>query len=290
MVQEYLLSMNEKIMREDFLAGTNGAIKLTEEEMKFLDDIHDELSIKHHSESSAPLTQQAQKVAEHLVAIIDGKQREVAGTTYHKIKEILSSITQSGYFDQVTEVEAEAPVEELTEMVQEVHINNVEPEEQVTESYVNDRHMPPSETLLPMPNFPVQTSHSVSNATSASNQMSSISQQSHPNMTPVAQVETSFFSNAVYAPPTQTQQTQSQPQQQPPTQSSPQPPRINDVIGTPNFFFLQDSELDAPESTLNTSQPQVQAVVSHISVAVNAPIPTQTFTNQSFAAVSVPQV
>lgn len=94
-------------------------------------------------------------------------------------------------------------------------------------------------------------------------------------------VEASFYTNApgFVAPPQQTQAGATiAPAQQPSQQPA---PRINDVIGTPNFFFLQESELDSPEVT--TQAP----IVSHIPPTVNAPIPTQTFTNQSFSGPPV---
>ena len=71
------------------------------------------------------------------------------------------------------------------------------------------------------------------------------------------------------------------PPQQPQVQQQTQAPRINDVIGTPNFFFLQESEIDSPDVTTQTP------IVSHIPPIVNAPIPTQTFTNQSFTSAPV---
>ena len=93
--------------RDDFLNGTNGAKKLSEEELKFLDDLFNEVTVKRQNEpNEPPFAQQLQKGAEHLVAIIDGKQREFIGTTYGKIKEIITNINQCGYFDQVPEVQA----------------------------------------------------------------------------------------------------------------------------------------------------------------------------------------
>lgn len=82
--------------------------------------------------------------------------------------------------------------------------------------------------------------------------------------------------------PTQQQHPSQQPQQQQQNQQPPQAPRLNDVIGNPDFYFLQESELDSPDLTGQTAP-----IVSHIPPAVNAPIPSQTFTNQSFAAAPV---
>lgn len=88
--------------------------------------------------------------------------------------------------------------------------------------------------------------------------------------------EGAYYPNSTYVSIQPQPQTPQQQQQQ-------QPPRINDVIGgTPNFFFLQESELDPPDVT------NQQQIVSHIPPPVNpAAIPTQTYTNQNFTAVPV---
>lgn len=112
---------------------------------------------------------------------------------------------------------------------------------------------------------------------------------------PQPPVDPSYYTNAATFVPTQ--QVQQQPPQQPPQAPTAAPaPRINDVIGpATNFFFLQESELDAPEVNA-TGASQAPPVVSHIptaatvvaaAVTLNAPIPTQTFTNQSFAGPPV---
>ncbi|XP_017879393.1 caprin homolog [Ceratina calcarata] len=276
LIQDALMNMGTTAVREDFLAGRNGAVKLTEEDLKCLDSLYNEVMMKHQREEGEPtFLQQVQKVAEHYVAIVDGKQREVVGTTYKQLKEIITSITQCGYFDQVHE--AETVVEEVTEVVAETEVTETPVQDQVNEEYnSNDRHIPP-ESMIPIPNFPVQVAPLpvVSGTTSVSGPIPVVAQPIPPH--PATSVETSYYTNATgFVPPPQPQQQSQQAQQQPP-----QAPRINDVIGTPNFFFLQESELDSPDVTSQAP------IVSHIPAAVNAPIPSQTFTNQNFANTPV---
>jgi len=166
-------------------------------------------------------------------------------------------------------------------------------QEQVNEEYNNgnDRHIPP-ESMIPIPNFPVQVASLpvVSGAAPVTGPIPVVPQ---PIPHPVAPVDTTYYANATnfVAPQPQPQPQQQQPQQPQQTQQSqqqqqpPPAPRINDVIGTPNFFFLQESELDSPDITSQAP------IVSHIPPTVNAPIPSQTFTNQNFAnaPVGVPQ-
>ncbi|XP_053974649.1 caprin homolog [Hylaeus anthracinus] len=277
LIQDALMNMGSECVREDFLAGKNGAVKLSEEELKYLDSLYNEVMMKHNRDEGEPtFLQQVQKIAEHYVAIIEGKQREVVGTTYNKLKEIISSINQCGYFDQVHETEA--ATEEVTEVVTETQVSATPIQEQVNEEYnSSDRHIPP-ESMIPIPNFPVQVTPIpvVSGTTAVSGPIPVVAQPIPPH--PAAPVETSYYTNATgFVPqpqPQQTQQSQTQPQ-------PPQAPRINDVIGTPNFFFLQESELDSPDVASQAP------IVSHIPAAVNAPIPSQTFTNQNFANAPV---
>lgn len=156
-------------------------------------------------------------------------------------------------------------------------------QEQINEEYnSNDRHIPP-ESIIPIPNFPVQVAPLpvVSSTAPVSGPIPVVAQPIPPH--PAAPVETSYYTNATgFVPQPQPQPPQPQPQQQSQqAQQPPQAPRINDVIGTPNFFFLQESELDSPDVTSQAP------IVSHIPAAVNAPIPSQTFTNQNFANTPV---
>lgn len=283
-MQDVLLNLAKDGTRYDFLNGTNGATKLTEEEIKYIDDLYVELLAKRqHEEGEPTFLQQVQKAAEHYVAIIDGKQRECVGTTYNKLKELLASINQSGYFDQVHSVEP--AVEEVTETIVETQITDASVPEQVNEELnSNDRHIPP-ESIIPIPSFPVQVAPLpvVSGTAPVSGPIPVVPQPIPPH--PTAPVESSYYTNTTgFVPQPQQQQQQQAQQPQQPQQQPPQAPRINDVIGTPNFFFLQESELDSPDVTSQTP------IVSHIPPAVNAPIPSQTFTNQNFTnATVVPQ-
>ena len=199
---------------------------------------------------------------------------------------------------------------QVTQVVAEIQISNEQPQEQVNEEFNNiERHIPPQppqppqpETIIPLQTFPVPVAAIpvVSGVTPVPTPIPVVAQPIPPIPQPT--VDASYYTNAAYVPP----QVQQQPQlpQQPPQSQAPAPvlaqapaPRINDVIGpAPNFFFLQDSELDAPEVAPPVASQAPTPVVSHIpapvtvvaaTVALNAPIPSQTFTNQSFAGPPV---
>jgi caprin-1 len=95
--------MGSENIREDFLAGKNGATQLTENDLKVLDDVYAVVSPKHGQEEGfPPFSDQLQKAAEHILPIVDGRPKEALGTTFAKIKQIIMSIHSCGYFDQVS--------------------------------------------------------------------------------------------------------------------------------------------------------------------------------------------
>lgn len=65
-----------------------------------MDDIYPEVSPKHEPGSPANFTTHVQTAAEHLIAVVEGKPKEVLGSTYQHVKEIIGKVHESGYFDQ----------------------------------------------------------------------------------------------------------------------------------------------------------------------------------------------
>ncbi|GFO33824.1 Caprin-1, partial [Plakobranchus ocellatus] len=102
-------------VREDFKTGKHGAVVLTEDNLNQLDELYQAIS---PSREESGYSQRLITAAEHLVAILDGKDRQVVGTTYKEIKELITSISECGYFekmasgDEVEEGEPEAPQED----------------------------------------------------------------------------------------------------------------------------------------------------------------------------------
>lgn len=175
------------------------------------------------------------KAAEHLYAIIDGKPKDVLGTTYAHIKHIVTSVHECGYFDKgatsaavESEDAAVVPEEEQQELVEE------EIEQEIAPVYAPPTGLPvpPAPAVVPAPAYPLRPL---------------------PPIT-LQEVEHAYFA-------------QQYPQQRP----------ISEVIGSQNFIFLQESEIDSPVGT-----PQPQPMMNQPSPSA---IPTQTFTNQHFIRV-----
>ncbi|XP_075973014.1 cell cycle associated protein caprin family member [Anticarsia gemmatalis] len=235
LILDCLNQMGSAEARNDFLNGTNGAVKLTEADLKILDDVYPEVTPKHelNEEGQPGFHIHTTKAAEHLYAIIDGKPKEILGTTYTHIKEIVSAVHDSGYFDRSLNAipaeieETHIPISEVEPV--EVIDNEVEPE--VAAAYAPAAlPVPPAPTVVPAPAYPLRPL---------------------PPIT-LQEVEHAYFA-------------QQYPQQRP----------IAEVIGSQNFFFLQESEIDSPVGT-----PQPPPIPNQPSPP--APIPTQTFTNQHF--------
>nr|CAD7434480.1 unnamed protein product [Timema monikensis] len=266
LVQDILANMGQDNVREDFLAGQNGAVQLTEEELKYLDDLYGEVSPKRIAEEgSPPFQDQLQHSAEHLVAIVDGKTKEIVGTTYLKLKEIVASIQSCGYFDQTTEEAAEGNSEQL----EAVEVEQVQEPAVEEEIYVEkEPTVVAQETatfLQAIPTVPLEVQPVVS--------MLVQQQQAVPISTPVATSEGSYFSTAAATfVPGQMQQTQRS------------IPEFISSVTDGSIHFLQDSELDPPDISVMLTGSVTQQRVGP--TPPPAPIPSQTFTNQSFASVS----
>ncbi|GBP39113.1 Caprin homolog [Eumeta japonica] len=229
-----LTQMGSPEAREDFLKGANGAVKLTEEDLKILDDIYPEVTPKHEVDEEGRPSFHAQtiKAADHLYAIIDGKPKEVLGTTYTHVKDIIMSIHDCGYFDKAVQND------EVTVEVNQVVSPGVETVEPVEEMIAPELvfaagalPVPPAAAVVPAPAYPLRPL---------------------PPIT-LQEVEHAYFA------------------QQYPQQARP----IAEVIGSQNFVFIQDSEIDSPVGT-----PQPPPILNQPSPP--APIPTQTFTNQHY--------
>ena len=85
---------------------------LSEDNLNQLDELYQAIS---PSREESGYSQRLTTAAEHLVAILDGKDRQVVGTTYKEIKELIDLISGCGYFENLSS-EAE-PVEGKEEAV-----------------------------------------------------------------------------------------------------------------------------------------------------------------------------
>lgn len=246
MIQDALQVMGTDQTREDFLSGQNGAVPLTDADLKVLDDLYLEVNPKR--EGPIPFAAQVQKAAENLMAIADGRPREVAGSTGAKIQALINSINTCGYFKQ----EVEVVVDNGQEPEQEPEETPAVPEETVPEPVPD---VPAATAQLPIPpNIPTANPIHVLKS-----------------IVPVSQVESSMFNAQGFQPPNNTVTA-------PPVVQN-AAPAINDVMSrvSGNFTFFQESELETTDLTAVNSAAQGAPA-----------IPTRTFTNQNFNGQPAP--
>lgn len=216
LVQDALNQMGQDSIRDDFLLGQNGAANLTDADLKLLDDLYPVVTPKHEPGDATAFANQVQAAAEHLLAVVDGKQKKVFEGSYSQVKEVIGKIHESGYFDQ-----AAVTAYETTEVNDVDNHCNVDVPQQIEHS---EEEIPPIESVSVDANRPVPL----------------------PIEHPLEQLQ--------------------QPDQQMFYQQ--QPPRpISEVLGPGSFHFLQDSELDTPDT-----------------------LPSQTFTNTSFVQAPPPPI
>lgn len=258
LVQDALAQFGQDSVRDDFLLGRNGAVTLTESDLKLLDEIYPEVSPKHEPGTSGNFTAQVQSAAEHLLAVVDGKPKEAFGSTYSHIKEVIGKIHESGYFDQAC-VESNV-VTEFTEEIYEPAVVDAEPQVEVLSEIPTEAPVPVCyvEPTVPVEEVPVVP----------------VVQQPPP---PPQVIEQQFY------------------QQPPPPPAQPQPRPISEVLGTGTFYFLQDSELDSPEQVPQNTVIPNAAIPSQtftnqnfVSMAPDAVVPRQTPVPGGFAPANPP--
>ncbi|CAH0560846.1 unnamed protein product [Brassicogethes aeneus] len=260
LVQDALNQMGTENVRDDFLNGKNGAAQLTESDLKLLDDLYPAVTPKHEAGNPTAFTNEVQAAAEHLLAVVDGKPKEIFGGTYCQIKEVLGKIHESGYFDQAQVYECyEEPAAEMEQQPEGQPLDSVAAEQPMP-PHADLAHQIPIESLSIEQQVPVQQQmppQAVHAAPPHQPQHQVMEQQPPPSAPPQVQME-----QLAQHP----QQEMYHQQQVPPLQVvQQQPPRpITEMLGTGSFFFLQESEIDPQEQ----QQQQQQQ------------IPTQTYTNQ----------
>ncbi|XP_066145779.1 caprin homolog [Euwallacea fornicatus] len=229
LVQDALHQMGIDNVRDDFLNGKNGAAQLTETDLKLLDDLYPAVTPKHESGNPTAFTNEVQAAAEHLLAVVDGKQKDVFGGSYSQIKEILGKIHESGYFDQAQEtleenvevaIESEVLIDQPDPAIIEV-ANEVAVVASVEALTIEASHLPPVHAT---PSIPPPVVQPVPPPVVAPVQAPLVLDATVPHQLPLQEM--------FYQPP-------------PPQQQPPKP--ITEMLGSGSFFFLQDSEIDTPE-------------------------------------------
>ncbi|XP_071120270.1 caprin-1-like isoform X1 [Mytilus edulis] len=102
-VQNLLDGLGSDQVRSDFQKGRHGAVVLSEENLNQLDDLYK--LINPSREADKDHLAQLTTAADHVVNLIDAKEKEVVGTTYKVLKALIDDISGCGYFEQALKEE-----------------------------------------------------------------------------------------------------------------------------------------------------------------------------------------
>ncbi|XP_055934228.1 caprin-1-like [Argiope bruennichi] len=283
---------NEDV-RSDFLNGENGAIQLTSEQLSQLDQLYKLLGPALPNER-ADLTNHFHALAENHIFLVEGKNKEIAGTTYKVLKDLLSSIKESGYFSRPSEpLEDGTSSDDMQEenLVEKLENTNISSEQQeIIQTQTNDQQYEASgesngtcavtaeeihESPAPVQNGPLQEVLSSQNAFNflQESQIDMGAPHMDPAVVAVHQMAPPQAVNYAMTP-------------YPPTSPHEEtPPLVNGnephEIPGPSVPASQVSPIP---NAIPRTVPPVLTSVQH-DFDPSHPIPTQTFTNQSFAVM-----
>ncbi|KAI9561812.1 hypothetical protein GHT06_012773 [Daphnia sinensis] len=159
-IQEVFSCLCSPAAREDFLNGTHGSPQLTESDLQKLDTFYSLVSV---DRQNLPKTfnDAVQSSAAHFQHLMEGRNKEVAGSTYREIKDLVFSIINNGYFDwkappevepEPVEPEVVEPIVERTEAFQTTHMEPVYQSIPDEPTYVE----PGMEYIEPQVSLPIQ--------------------------------------------------------------------------------------------------------------------------------------
>nr|CAD7572328.1 unnamed protein product [Timema californicum] len=299
-IEDILANMGQDNVREDFLAGQNGAVQLTEEELKYLDDLYGEVSPKRIAEEGSPPFQLANALVVLSLTAEDGEievRISLEATEVEQVQE--PAVEEEVYVEKETTVvsqETATFLQGTLKSTYQSHYLNTLHSKSFSSLSPSVTYLNPDFTVLSSPHGPLLRVSAVPSSGTPSNQtprcdadgstiptvplevqpvvsMLVQQQQAVPISTPVATSEGSYFSTAAATfVPGQMQQTQRS------------IPEFISSVTDGSIHFLQDSELDPPDISVMLTGSVTQQRVGP--TPPPAPIPSQTFTNQSFASVS----
>lgn len=102
LLQDLFRQLCHPNVRNDFVTGRNGAVKLDVSDLALVDKLVAEGFVSLEDvDSDDALVANAHRAADHWVSTVDGKPKQFAmGVTYERVRQVVRSIQDSGYFQQ----------------------------------------------------------------------------------------------------------------------------------------------------------------------------------------------
>ncbi|XP_075583437.1 caprin-2 isoform X2 [Pelecanus crispus] len=114
-VQYVLQNFTQEHVQKDFKGGVNGAIYLPSKELDYLIRFA-KLTCPERNESLS-VEDQMEQSSLYFWDLLEGSEKPVVGTTYKHMKDLLSKLLDSGYFESIPTPRTTVPVKELEEEV-----------------------------------------------------------------------------------------------------------------------------------------------------------------------------
>ncbi|XP_035201087.1 caprin-2 isoform X6 [Oxyura jamaicensis] len=114
-VQYVLQNFTQEHVQKDFKGGVNGAIYLPSKELDYLIRFA-KLTCPERNENLS-VEDQMEQSSLYFWDLLEGSEKPVVGTTYKHMKDLLSKLLDSGYFESIPAPRTTVPVKELEEEV-----------------------------------------------------------------------------------------------------------------------------------------------------------------------------
>ncbi|XP_054242988.1 caprin-2 isoform X2 [Indicator indicator] len=112
-VQYVLQNFTQEHVQKDFKGGVNGAIYLPSKELDYLIKFA-KLTCPERNENLS-VEDQMEQSSLYFWDLLEGSEKPVVGTTYKHMKDLLSKLLDSGYFESIPTPRTTVPVKELEE-------------------------------------------------------------------------------------------------------------------------------------------------------------------------------
>eukprot|EP00058_Branchiostoma_floridae_P023083 XP_002608573.1 hypothetical protein BRAFLDRAFT_128819 [Branchiostoma floridae] len=139
-IQHVLDLLGTDAVRDDFKQGKPGAVPLTEAQLTQLDELYK--VINPETEEGTSLSSQQADASEHVLCLLDAREKEIAGTTYKDLRELLQEVVNCPYWDNM-HAQPEPPSENGPAQEEQQ-----EEEEEEVEEEVPPQQVPPQEEFV----------------------------------------------------------------------------------------------------------------------------------------------
>ncbi|GFU12596.1 caprin-1 [Nephila pilipes] len=292
-------------VRDKLLEGNKGAVKLTEDELNSLDELYKSICPERDQESeiSNDFGIALSKAAKHIQGLLDATNKEMFGTTYKGLRETLQKIYSCSYFNKFEENipnETEATLSETKEE----HKNFQEQQSSEVEDFAitqksDDYVLQKSGGTIPhveRPYYPIENAslypdqaHPIQEVLSGQGNLNFLQESQIEIQAPVNQQAPTSLPGATYTNVQYTPTPQSIAAANLTSQHRTRRPSEEATILQHHSPTVMGTSAPLQQQTPQPNMP-LQPTTQPTDFDPGRPIPTQTYTNQSFSSVVHPMM